>query len=123
MVPRPDCILGQGRKLEIINGFYKDNYIEHRTMAYLDTWQKRPLVRGVKTWRRKYSLSHGKFGSISVEQCLETEEWRAIKDIEKFMHGQVNIDYEEAQRLIEFLEKVWNMKVSRIMGLPYKPSN
>ena len=119
---RPDLILGPGRKLEVINKVDKLHHIGHKTMGYLDTWPKRPLVREVKTWCTKYSLPRGTFSDTSVEQCVETQEWRAIKHIFKSSHGQVNIDYQEAQRLIEFLEKVWNMQASKILGLPYKLS-
>ena len=111
----PGRILGQSSKLETVNGCYRNDQVKHRTVS-LDALPKNFSVRVVKTWRRKgYTGGHGKFGHIYLEDCIETGEWRAVKDIEKSRNTLIDIDYKEEQRAMKFLEKVRDNKDSKIM--------
>ena len=117
----PVHLLGQGRKLNVIGGFYQSKEVIH-SIEYVSYLQGMPMVQVVKTWRREKSLSRGTLGPVFLEQCSETKECRAVKNIAKNQSTAIEIDYKEAQRAMDFLEKVQDNKDSTIMGLPFRNS-
>ena len=98
-------ILGESNKLETPSGFYRNGKIEHKTV-YVDNSRGKFQVRTVKTWRRTKSLGRGSFGTVNVEQCTETGELRAVKDIWKEDSPRVIIDDQEQHRAMNVVGMV-----------------
>ena len=103
-------ILDESNKLETASGFYRNGKIEHKTV-YVDNSRGNFQVRTVKTWRRTKSLGRGSFGTVNVEQCTETGELRAVKDIWKEDiwkedRAQIGIDDQEQHRAMKVVGMV-----------------